>query len=221
MLLTRAANTLDRTHKRARAAEVVLEELPGRWYKHSTPEHVARDDDEFETIQDFRVGASLIRDAAKAWMWMSGALDSRVATWESPELQRDDARHRAKATAAVDELWSVIDFALTPFHPSLAIHDLEPDEVLPRGRRVEVVPASSLTRGQAWLYPVCCLELYNHIVEQAQLRTCTNETCGRLFVRQSGRAMHGQNRTTGVMYCTAQCAKAQAQRMYRRRKRGT
>ena len=69
------------------------------------------------------------------------------------------------------------------------------------------------------LYGVCCLQLYNHIVEEAPYKECANETCRRLFVRQRGRAEHGQYRTIGVKYCSRDCARAQAQREHRRRKR--
>lgn len=67
------------------------------------------------------------------------------------------------------------------------------------------------------LYPSLCLQLWNLIDEGAVPRRCSNETCERLFVRQRDGAEHGQFRTKGVIYCSRNCARAQAQREYRRR----
>ncbi|NEA60379.1 hypothetical protein G3I60_41010 [Streptomyces sp. SID13666] len=66
---------------------------------------------------------------------------------------------------------------------------------------------------------VAFLQLYNHLVEGATVRHCANEPCGRAFVRQRGRAEYGQHRTTGIKYCTRECARAQAQRALRRRRK--
>lgn len=50
-------------------------------------------------------------------------------------------------------------------------------------------------------------------------RRCGNETCGRLFGHQQGRAETGRSRSVGVKYCTPRCARAQASREWRRRQR--
>ena len=63
------------------------------------------------------------------------------------------------------------------------------------------------------------VQLHNLIVDGLEIRRCANETCGRPFTRQRGRAVKGQYRNTGVIYCDAACAKAQMQREYRRRNR--
>lgn len=78
---------------------------------------------------------------------------------------------------------------------------------------------SGLSERQPTVYSVSFLQLYNHLVEKAEFRQCANEPCGKTFVRQRGRAEFGQHRTSGVLYCTRDCARAQAQRQLRRRRR--
>jgi hypothetical protein len=76
-----------------------------------------------------------------------------------------------------------------------------------------------LTTRLPTVYSVSFLQMYNHMVERATLRRCANEPCSKSFVRQRGRAKYGQHKTQGVQYCSRECARAQAQRELRRRRR--
>jgi len=167
---------------------------------------------EIEYWEEFRIGAMCLRDMTTAWRVLQGELDGSNAEWVTPcwsnAVESSVIPDAPEAHAELVLVWG-LTHALQPFAPQLRLSG--EDGKLPEGLRL----------GFGWtvpLYSVCCAELFNHIVEGAKYKTCANETCGRLFVRQQGRAEHGQHRTRGVKYCSAECAKAQAQRQYRRRK---
>ena len=61
--------------------------------------------------------------------------------------------------------------------------------------------------------------VYVLVDDHLPMRECANEPCDVLFVRQRGRAKHGQHRAIGIKYCSTQCAAAQSQRDRRRRER--
>ena len=105
-------------------------------------------------------------------------------------------------------LETTLNAALRAFHPRATITK--------RDRGPEHGWISGLTVS---LYCCCCLELFNHIAEEASYRRCQNDRCNRLFVRQKGRAEAGQHRREGLKYCSNYCARAVAQRSYRARQR--
>lgn len=71
------------------------------------------------------------------------------------------------------------------------------------------------------LFHAIMLQLARHIDLNAEVRRCENETCHRWFYKQTGRSHAGQNRTTGLRYCSTQCSKAQSARTRRKQGRKT
>jgi hypothetical protein len=69
-------------------------------------------------------------------------------------------------------------------------------------------------------YEIAALQLSKHIAEHRHALVCANERCRRLFTRQRGRAQFDNTgHSSGVIYCSNLCAKAQAERVRRARKR--
>lgn len=96
--------------------------------------------------------------------------------------------------------------------------------VQPLGPRV-AVDISPLGSGRSWVERLIhgsavrsAQKVLAFIAEGLPAKVCQYETCGRYFVRQQGRAVHAEFRTTGVQYCTERCGRVAAQRSYRRRK---
>jgi hypothetical protein len=164
-----------------------------------------------ETLEEFRFGTRVLRDLVTATRISQHDEPPVAVRWESiPEEAMNEKRadladwgieFNAQEEAVEIFLRQVLTDGLRPFHP----------------RVVYIGGAAEDEFVAAPLYAVCCLELFNHMVEAAQVRVCANDSCRRPFVRQRGRAEHGQYRIRGVKYCSSHCARAQAQRVYRRR----
>lgn len=157
-----------------------------------------------ETLDEFRWGALCMRDMVSAWRAVQSELDPRKHRWECPIWQYQGELDPVpwKEDGVLSVLSVGLGNALEAFTPAVITN---PD-----------IPVFD----DHWAFEIACLELFNHMVENAPYRSCANEACRRLFVRQRGRSIHGQHRTRGVKYCSSECARAQAQREYRRRKRG-
>ncbi|MFJ3311069.1 hypothetical protein ACIPSA_50740, partial [Streptomyces sp. NPDC086549] len=130
--------------------------------------------------------------------------EERLAEWRSDNSDREQAWPRdldhlreLVLDMKIGDLVSELNAALKPF--SIGI--------------------GSLNDRYPTILSVVFLQLYNHLAEDATIRQCANETGRRNFVRQRGRAEYGQNRTSGIKYCTRECARAQAQREHRRRRK--
>jgi hypothetical protein len=199
--------------------EVMFREDPKGF---SSAREWAENDFDSESVFGFVMAARTLRDGLRAWQLLRGDIDYDDVEWETDEYrQRDDhqalsrreLRTRYQLTA-LDALVIIFDSALRPFHPGISI---DHTRLGTRGE-AEITLVPSHERQGLDLYSICALELYRHVAENANYSVCENETCGQLFVRQIGRAKYGQHRTRGVFYCRPSCARAQAQRAYRRRR---
>jgi hypothetical protein len=173
-----------------------------------------------ETLQEFIFGANCVKDLVNSWRVSNGQASEDDFEWQAP-VWTDNLPEEQAYSYWASPYWALgrgMGSGLEPFGPT--IHWLweedEPGKALDPGRGGAHPTHRDV---ELSLYSILCLELFNHIAEGSSYRVCANETCGRFFVRQSGRALHGQHRSKGVKYCSVECAKAQAQRQYRRRNR--
>lgn len=116
--------------------------------------------------------------------------------------------------------WGAVSFFRPPENATEAWWDFE--NVMNAALRpfsVHVMTTKRVQFGDAPLYSIAALQIFNVLVEGLPVLTCANERCRRDFQRQLGRAAKGQYRTSGVMFCSHQCADAQRQRDRRRQQR--
>ncbi len=148
-----------------------------------------------ETIAEFVLGATIIRDAVAAWRLLTDEPDGDQADWRLNRLT--DVPGEERRAASADYLNDVIASGLSSITPvlSLTSGSEERDAIL-----------------ELNLHALCCLELFNHVAAANDFPRCANESCGRLFVRDE------RARRRGMRYCSRTCARAQAQREFRRRK---
>ena len=153
-----------------------------------------------QKMGSIRVHAWCLRDAVRLWQVHIGqmsleefAKDMELSAFmEEPVIEDDVISHLAE----------ILNRGLQPFHARLELVD----------------PSNPRSPVQPNLYSALCLQLFNHVAEEAIYLRCHSETCNRLFVRQRGRAKQGKYHTSGVKYCSDLCARAQGQREIRRRK---
>jgi hypothetical protein len=161
-------------------------------------------------VREVIVHAQIVRDLVRLYdgFQVGRPLSEVLADWESI-VPRPEARSVGDPVSMqdlADTLTLVLNPALRDFHVRIEFED-------------QSGAGSSWGEPFVSLYAAACLQLANHIAESAEYRRCKAEGCGRLFVRQQGRAKHDQHRVRGVLsFCSDTCANRQSQRDHRRRK---
>ena len=170
------------------AALVRSAELEATWS--SWPgSYVTHDDIALLTLDEFRIGARVMRDVVRAWRVYSGTLSSDGL----PELWESHYPSPRSIEAAVG--WMVHEqLDLSPFSPAVAL-DTDPEW-----------PVS--------LRAALHLQVFNEIVKGSVALRCRNETCpyGVWYVSRSWN-------TESRRYCSPECADMQTARERRRRVR--
>lgn len=139
---------------------------------------------------------------------IDAGIDSReiltdVVNWGEAFAALDDLKFFASLADASGEDVNVGDYverlnsALTIFAPRVSVGD---------------DPAPTVVN-------IAAAQMANDIHSSAMIQKCQNETCKRSFTKQRGRSTKGTHRSKGVLYCSHSCARAQAQREFRRQRR--
>jgi hypothetical protein len=190
--------------------------------------HPARDPRPILTMLEATEQLRLARDATRYYLAAMGKVDvddalaaSESAILRPPDPQEDTMswEHGRVDLMAFEDIsdrrriWtaraleSIVNFGLREFPMAIQVAGVEADQI------------AHIWRDGPTLFGFLCLQIADHIARGATLRQCKNTSCGRWFSRQSGRAEYNQHRTSGVIYCSASCARTQGSRAWRRRKR--
>lgn len=169
-------------------------------------ELTSREEDQIQSVTHLRAGlyravrVSDFRDRANLLRFMRGVVLA-YSTRQPIRARRDG--QLLTASQALDWFAFHLNEGLRDFHVRVTF----------------TTSTEAVSEPLTDLYGAMCLQLANHLAEGATFLQCANETCGRWFVRQRGRARYAElQHTSGVVYCSHSCAKTQTQRERRRRK---
>ena len=138
---------------------------------------------------------------------------ARFGPWIQAFRLMTDIWKRYESNAATDseltDLSIFLPALLKPFSPTVSV--IRDNEVA----HEEFDPY----QGEAHrLENVLALQLFRHVAAGNNYHQCENTKCRRLFVHQRGRSRCGQNRSDSK-FCSKNCAKAQTQRNYIKKKK--
>jgi hypothetical protein len=168
----------------------------------TAPRRLGPEETPFIPFQIVSHHVSVLKAVIEHWFAYQSSDDSAIiSAWVN------DGFEKPSIVGAWDRWTAYLNAGLAPFTVRLDVEGLRAPPHYPW----ELKP---------WItaYSAMMLQIYNDVASNTAWRICENEPCGRMFARQEGRAEAGQHRTTGVIYCTKECARAQASRQLRRRR---
>jgi hypothetical protein len=162
-------------------------------------------------LDEFILGASILRDAVRVWQAHTGALAWDVV---SRSMETDpswlDVGVAFRDDGTVDDA-SLVSFFCSAMNAALSTFSVHVYASLDEARDT---PEILWTAGT---FECLALQLADHMRGHAAYAQCANETCRRFFVRQRTATGEVGPRQVGLRFCSQKCARAEAQRQYRRR----
>src|SRR5207248_2929908 len=140
-----------------------------------------------ETLNEFRFAARCLRDLTSAWKMFRDGRRVTDFEWVSPASPFEAQGEPLHLLTAMLARFLRYFSPQLEFSGGFIVAEADPKKT-ERGVRAE--PRRGPT--SVPLYAICALELFNHIIEDAEYRVCANERCQRTFVHQQGRSLKGQ-----------------------------
>ena len=161
----------------------------------------------FEQVDEFGWLAALIRSLTTIYhLHQTGGLDEWSGSptgWDGKWISPPSSAREARTFFTT---W--MNTLLEPFTPRVSFTTGDGSDG----------PAPSEGLARRTLFNAMVVQLFNDLVTSVTYNICASETCRQLFVDRSDGTVGSRHHSSGVLYCSAGCARAQAQRAYRRRR---